>query len=81
MNILEIARACGIKTNNPITGTECIEAFAAAVIEEYKASLVPVAYVDKNSAGKISFKSYYADYFDMSNFVGISLYALPKETP
>lgn len=58
---------------------EELESFTQAVIEDYKAGLEPVAYVDKNSAGQISMKSYYGDYFDMSKFVGSSLYAL-KET-
>ena len=42
MNILKLAKECEIIFDT----SEQIEAFAQAVIEDYKASLVPVAHID-----------------------------------
>lgn len=52
--ILEIAKECGFHMDflRDKQALLIVENFAQAVIENYKAGLVPVAYVDKNSAGQ-----------------------------
>ena len=84
MNILEIAKECGAETHDVgkregylnqlrITFDKSqLEAFAAAVIEDYKKSLVPVAFMWANgSCNKIN------SYVYKHKEPVINLYALP----
>ena len=87
MDIKKLAKEWGIKTNNPVTGTECIEAFATAIsakaIEDYKASLELVAYMwQHEETGNIGFVDQYQidNGFEKGNprlNVISPLYALP----
>ena len=52
MNTIKLAKECGVQDNMETVGfMSCthdqLEAFAQAVIEEYKASLVPVAWMQR----------------------------------
>jgi len=75
MNILEIAESSFQFRGSH--GDEELEAFAKAVIKEYKASLVPVAHIDINNR-KLEFTTK----FDFSNlalcgdYPNVQLYAL-----
>ena len=95
MNILEIAKECGFKliefngskhtdvtSCTPVFTVE-LTRFAAAVIEDYKASLVPVAWVTKGTSELFLFTD--ADATGVFRYgrhgnADIPLYALPKET-
>ena len=82
MNILELAKECRFTPTDRMgyyyAGIGDIEAFAAAVIEDYKASLVPVAWYCGGDAYTLK-----AEADDTSLELGYEifpLYALPKET-
>lgn len=81
MNILELAKECGAaplfcKTHEEwaLTGNKKIEKFAHAVIEDYKAELVPVAWIvlDMHGDKYLSFEQPNGYYEERP------LYALPS---
>lgn len=84
MNVPVIAIKCGID-NEFFLGGE-LHRFAEAVIEEYKASLVPVAYMYQHKeTGIIGFVDQWQidNGFEKNNLrlqITEPLYALPKET-
>ena len=79
MNTIETAIKCGVigLSIDPIHNQKQLQAFAQAVIEDYKAGLVPVAHIDINNR-KLEFTSK----FDFSNlalcgdYPPVQLYAL-----
>ena len=80
MKILKLANQSGItvtkKSNNDVS-YEYLADFAQAVIEDYKAGLVPVAFIYRGMTGQISLQDADGDFFDMSKHIGKKLYALP----
>lgn len=73
MNIIELAKKCGAvphahEDGETYADEEFLEAFATAIIENYKAGLVPVAYMSCDSE---------MTNFRTDEYFTIPLYALP----
>lgn len=81
MNILELAKAHGIHVyNNPVDGLDQLQSFAQAVIEEYKASLVPVAWMElyKGEPNNLDFNRVKLREYPVEFYAIKPLYALGK---
>ncbi len=75
MSIIELAKEHGIHVfNNPEDGIKQLEAFATAIIENYKAGLVPVGEIANDAR---TGHSYNILFYSNSVSIGTKLYALP----
>jgi hypothetical protein len=69
MNIIELAKEHNIHVyNNPEDGIKQLEAFATAIIEDYKTGLVPVAVVDE-----VAEDLHHGNYIFNGKFIGDKL--------